>query len=136
MQLQVALVQCSKHLRLIMFFVAKRFVAIDQGNYYFTSDSIFHCCCELESSTNDLHKKWPAFDLYPTPSILKNENQIYCSRTIEFAETSQISSLPPSSLTTPFQEDAKNIWSLYISFCFLQPQPLHQSARLMTWWHA
>ena len=61
-----------------MLFIAKLFVAIDQGNYYFASNLHYRlnfslCCCELESSTNDLHKKWPVYSRMKIRSIVQKQ---------------------------------------------------------------
>ena len=86
-----------------MFSIAKRFVAIGQGNYYFTSNlrcrlNFSLCFCKLRSSICDFQKDDEFFAPYHTPSILNNENYIYCSKTIESAGTSQISRPPYQSL--------------------------------------
>ena len=51
---------------------------------------------EKGSSIYDVHKKWPIFEP-PTPTIRKNEQQIYCLKTIESTSTWKISRLPQPS---------------------------------------
>ena len=57
-----------------MFSIAKFFVAIDQGNYYYFTWNLRHrlhfslCCYELRSSIYDFLKKWPMFSSLPNPS--------------------------------------------------------------------